>query len=128
MAGEPGGDTSLRHAREWLETPGATAAAQALIINSACHDGAVKATRPSLRYAFVVRCRAEVESGEEHAFLEISAEAFDGPLTGRMVRDPAIVLQSCREGRPTTWLAVGQPSADLCSRQTAAEAQEDCRA
>ena len=81
VAAEAGGDTILRHAREWLDTSGATAAAQALIIVSACDGGAVKATRPSLRDAFVVRCGAEVASGEKHAFLEKSTETFDRGLS-----------------------------------------------
>ena len=94
MAAEAGGDTILRHAREWFETLGATAAAQALIIVSACDDGAVMATRSSLRDAFVVRCRAEVESGEKEAFKKAVTEAIDRPHPeGRMGRVTAIVPQ-----------------------------------
>ena len=80
MAAEAGGDTSLRHAREWFETLGATAAAQALLIVNACRDGAVKATRRCVRYAFVVRCRAELESGDKKAFTEKVENAFGREL------------------------------------------------
>ena len=110
MAAEAGGDTILRHAREWLETPGATAAAQALIIVSACDDGAVKATRRCVRYAFVVRCRAELESGDKKAFFEKVEDAFGRKLS----REERSAIQNSyfkvveQEGLPPGWRSVSQ--------------------